>query len=201
MRGRLTPVACDFKCGFDRDDPRWERLGLPADLFRRPVRVRDRDQPAPHPPGPERRLRHQPARHDPGPTFGGGANSLVSCPGRRRDHLLGLRRQPVREDEGGRRICFKHWLAQSNVLFIIGGKSNNTDIFTTFRAMGDALREHFSAHGPTPLYVVVGRGGPKLIAGMGRCRTRSRPWACPTASASIWRSARSSTTRRPPTAG
>ena len=29
------------------------------------------------------------------------------------------------------------------------------------------LREHFSAHGPTPLYVVVGRGGPKLIAGMG----------------------------------
>jgi succinyl-CoA synthetase beta subunit len=25
--GRLTPVACDFKCGFDRDDPRWQRLG------------------------------------------------------------------------------------------------------------------------------------------------------------------------------
>src|SRR5438445_240584 len=22
-QGRLTPVACDFKCGFDRDDPRW----------------------------------------------------------------------------------------------------------------------------------------------------------------------------------
>ena len=65
------------------------------------------------------------------------------------------------------RICFKHWLAQSNVLFIIGGKSNNTDIFTTFRAMGDALREHFSTHGPTPLYVVVGRGGPNLIRGMG----------------------------------
>jgi hypothetical protein len=21
--GRLTPVACDFKCGFDRDDPSW----------------------------------------------------------------------------------------------------------------------------------------------------------------------------------
>ena len=80
------------------------------------------------------------------------------------------------------RICFKHWLAQSNVLFIIGGKSNNTDIFTTFRAMGDALREHFSAHGPTPLYVVVGRGGPNLIRGMGACRTRSRRWACPTGS-------------------
>ena len=33
--------------------------------------------------------------------------------------------------------------------------------------MGDALREHFSAHGPTPLYVVVGRGGPNLVRGMG----------------------------------
>ena len=33
--------------------------------------------------------------------------------------------------------------------------------------MGDALREHFAAHGPTPLYVVVGRGGPNLVRGMG----------------------------------
>ena len=32
-RGRITPVACDFKCGFDRDDPRWQRLNLPSDLF------------------------------------------------------------------------------------------------------------------------------------------------------------------------
>ena len=65
------------------------------------------------------------------------------------------------------RICYKHWLKQSNVLFIIGGKSNNTDIYETFRAMGDALREHFSVHGPTPLYVIVGRGGPNLVRGFG----------------------------------
>ena len=65
------------------------------------------------------------------------------------------------------RICYKHWLKQANVLFIIGGKSNNTDIYETFRAMGDALREHFSRHGPSPLYVVVGRGGPNLVRGMG----------------------------------
>ena len=64
-------------------------------------------------------------------------------------------------------ICFRHWLAQSNVLFIIGGKSNNTDIFETFRAMADALREHFAKHGPTPLFVVIGRGGPNLVRGMG----------------------------------
>ena len=67
-------------------------------------------------------------------------------------------------------ICFKHWLKQSNVLFIIGGKSNNTDIFETFRAMADALREHFSRHGATPLYVVIGRGGPNLVRGMGAMR-------------------------------
>jgi hypothetical protein len=33
--------------------------------------------------------------------------------------------------------------------------------------MGDALREHFSTYGPTPLYVVVGRGGPNLVRGLG----------------------------------
>jgi len=32
-KGRLTPVACDFKCGFDRDDPRVARLALPTHLF------------------------------------------------------------------------------------------------------------------------------------------------------------------------
>src|SRR5439155_21245634 len=68
------------------------------------------------------------------------------------------------------RICFKHWLKQANVLFIIGGKSNNTDIFETLRAMADALREHFSIHGPTPLYVVLGRGGPNLVRGMAALR-------------------------------
>ena len=72
------------------------------------------------------------------------------------------------------RICYKHWLKQANVLFIIGGKSNNTDIYETFRAMGDALREHFSRHGPTPLYVVVGRGGPNLVRGHGCARRHLR---------------------------
>jgi hypothetical protein len=33
--------------------------------------------------------------------------------------------------------------------------------------MGDALREHFRTRGPTPLYVVVGRGGPNLVRGLG----------------------------------
>jgi ATP citrate lyase citrate-binding len=32
------------------------------------------------------------------------------------------------------------------------------------------LREHFSAHGPSPLYVVVGRGGPNLVRGLAAMR-------------------------------
>lgn len=172
-QGRLTPVACDFKCGFDRDDPRWSRLNLPADLFA--VDYSDFEQEI-------NQLRTYQGQSDVyvinpagtilAPTFGGGANSLVT-------EMLGDN-AIISSDFGGNppyekmrevaRICFKHWLKQTNVLFIIGGKSNNTDIFETFRAMADALREHFSAHGPTPLHVVVGRGGPNLVRGMGAMR-------------------------------
>ncbi len=172
-KGRLTPVACDFKCGFDRDDPRWARLDLPAQLFA--VDYSDFEQEI-------NQLRTYQGQSDVfvinprgtilAPTFGGGANSLVT-------QMLGDE-AIISSDFGGNppyekmksvaRICFKHWLRQSNVLFIIGGKSNNTDIFETFRAMGDALREHFRQHGPTPLYVVIGRGGPNLTRGMGVMR-------------------------------
>src|SRR5437762_304793 len=167
--GRLTPVACDFKCGFDRDDPRWLRLKLPPHLFA--VDYSDFEQEI-------NQLRTHQGQSDVyvingegtilAPTFGGGANSLVT-------EMLGDD-AIISSDFGGNppyekmkevaRICFKHWLQQSNVLFIIGGKSNNTDIFETFRAMADALREHFSRLGPAPLYVVIGRGGPNLVRGM-----------------------------------
>jgi hypothetical protein len=68
------------------------------------------------------------------------------------------------------RIVYKYWLNQSNVLLIIGGKANNTDIFSTFKAMFDALREHIGKHGKPDIYVVVGRGGPNLIKGMAYAR-------------------------------
>ena len=172
-RGRLVPVACDFKCGFDRDDPRWQRLGLPAHLFAADYSAFEIEI---------NQLRTYQGQSDVyvinpegtilAPTFGGGANSLVS-------QMLG-EDAIISSDFGGNppyekmkevaRICFKHWLRQTNVLFIIGGKSNNTDIFETFRAMADALRDHISRHGPTPLYVVVGRGGPNLVRGMGALR-------------------------------
>jgi succinyl-CoA synthetase beta subunit len=169
-RGRLVPVACDFKCGFDRDDPRWERLGLPDHLFAADQSEFETEI---------NQLRTHQGQSDVyvinptgtilAPTFGGGANSLVT-------EVLG-EDAIISTDFGGNppyekmrevaRICFKYYLAQANVLFVIGGKSNNTDIFVTLRAIADALREHFSAHGPTPLFVVVGRGGPNLIRGMG----------------------------------
>lgn len=168
--GRLIPVACDFKGGFDRDDHRVARLGLPADLFAADTSEFEREV---------NELRTHQGQSDvfvinPGgtilaPTFGGGANSLVT-------ELLGDE-AIISSDFGGNppyekmksvaAICYRHWLSQANVLFIIGGKSNNTDIYETFRAMADALREHFAARGPTPLYVVVGRGGPNLVRGMG----------------------------------
>ena len=171
--GRLVPVACDFKCGFDRDDPRRERLKLPSSLFAGDYSDFEHEI---------NQLRTYQGQSDVfvinakgtilAPTFGGGANSLVT-------QALGDE-AIISSDFGGNppyekmhdvaRICFKYWLAQSNVLFIIGGKANNTDIYETFRAMADALREHFGAHGPTPLYVVVGRGGPNLVRGMGAMR-------------------------------
>ena len=168
--GRLTPVACDFKCGFDRDDPRVARLGLPDQLFASDISAFEQEV---------NQLRTHQGQSDVfvineegtilAPTFGGGANSLVT-------EVLGDA-AIISSDFGGNppyekmksvaSICYKHFLDQTNVLFIIGGKSNNTDILETFRGMGDALREHFATHGPVPLYVVVGRGGPNLVRGFG----------------------------------
>jgi len=168
--GSLIPVACDFKCGFDRDDPRVNRLSLPDDLF--VTEANDFEQEI-------NELRTYQGQSDVyvinekgtilAPTFGGGANSLVT-------EVLG-NDAIISSDFGGNppyekmnevmRICLKYYLKQSNVLFIIGGKANNTDIFVTFRAMADALRDYFSEHGPTPVYVVIGRGGPNVIRGMG----------------------------------
>ncbi|MEW8013705.1 MAG: ATP citrate lyase citrate-binding domain-containing protein [Candidatus Sedimenticola endophacoides] len=168
-KGRLVPVACDFKCSFDTDDPAWQRLDLPASLESGNYSAFELEV---------NELRTYQGQSDvfvvnesgtvTAMTFGGGANALVT-------ELLGDA-GTISSDFGGNppyekmydisRIVYKHWLAQSNVLFIIGGKANNTDIYNTFRAMADALRDYFAQHGPQPLFVVVGRGGPNLVRGM-----------------------------------
>jgi len=171
--GRLTPVACDFKCAFDDDDPNWKRLNLPEELDTSSYSEFEQEV---------NQLRTYQGQSDvfvineqgsiTAMTFGGGANALVT-------ELLGDA-ATISSDFGGNppyakmhdisRIVYKYWLEQSNVLFIIGGKANNTDIYETFRAMADALRDYFNSYGPRPLYVVVGRGGPNLIRGMGYLR-------------------------------
>lgn len=168
--GRAIPVACDFKCAFDGDDPNWKRLGLPVDFGSGELSDFEREV---------NQLRTYQGQSDvfvtndqgtvTAMTFGGGANALVT-------ELLG-EKGTISSDFGGNppyqkmfdiaRIVYRYWLRQSNVLLIIGGKANNTDIYETFRAMADALRDHFRTQGPAPLYVVVGRGGPNLIRGMG----------------------------------
>jgi succinyl-CoA synthetase beta subunit len=167
--GRLIPVACDFKGAFDTDDPAWKRLHLPSSLDSSTYSSFELEI---------NELRTYQGQSDVFVTnqdgtvtamsFGGGASALVT-------ELLGDV-GTISSDFGGNppyqkmydisRIVYRHWLEQTNVLFIIGGKANNTDIYTTFRAMGDALRDHFGSHGPRPLFVVVGRGGPNLISGM-----------------------------------
>jgi len=171
-KGRLLPVACDFKGSFDIDNPAWKRLGLPPHLFASDYSEFEQEI---------NQLRTYQGQSDvfiinprgtiTAPTFGGGANALVT-------ELLGDR-ATISSDFGGNppyakmndiaRIVFKYWLGQSNVLFIIGGKANNTDIYETFRAMADALKEHFQTN-PTPLFVVVGRGGPNLVRGLAYMR-------------------------------
>ncbi|MBF0427857.1 MAG: carboxylate--amine ligase [Magnetococcales bacterium] len=168
--GRLVPMACDFKCSFDGDDRNSKRLGLPDNLDN--TNLSDYELEV----NQLRTYQGQsdvyvinPAGSVTAMTFGGGANALVT-------ELLGDI-ATISSDFGGNPpyakmkqisdITYKHWLPQTNVLFIIGGKANNTDIYETFRAMGDGLRNYFNEHGPTPLFVVVGRGGPNLVQGLG----------------------------------
>lgn len=169
-KGRLVPVACDFKCAFDQDDPAWKRLDLPEELFESDLSDFELEV---------NQLRTYQGQSDvfvtneggsvTAMTFGGGASTLVT-------ELLGDV-GTISSDFGGNppyekmyeisSIVYKYWLEQSNVLFLIGGKANNTDIYETFRAMSDALRDYFNKNGPKPLFVVVGRGGPNLVRGLG----------------------------------
>ncbi|MCP4407454.1 MAG: carboxylate--amine ligase [Gammaproteobacteria bacterium] len=167
--GRLKAVACDFKCAFDTDDPNWKRLDLPHDEGGEDSSKFEKEV---------NQLRTYQGQSDvfvtnelgtvTSMTFGGGAASFVT-------ELLGDV-GTISSDFGGNppyqkmleisNIVYKYWLPQSNVLFIIGGKANNTDIYETFRAMADGLRDYFNTNGPKPLYVVIGRGGPNLVRGL-----------------------------------
>lgn len=167
--GRYIPMACDIKAGFDQDNPASRRAGLPETIFQSDTSPFEQEI---------NLLRTYQGQSDvlelnPNGTilpfmFGGGANSAAT-------ETLGSR-AIFASDFGGNppyekmyeiaRISFRHHLAAANVLLVIGGKANNTDIYVTFRGVFDALRDHYAEFGHKPLYVVVGRGGPNLISGM-----------------------------------
>lgn len=169
QEGRFIPMACDIKAAFDQDNPASKRTGLPEAIFSLDISPFESEI---------NRLRTYQGQSDvvdlnPNGTilpfmFGGGANSAAT-------ETLGDR-AIFSSDFGGNppyekiyeiaRIAFRHYLERANVLLVIGGKANNTDIYVTFRGMFDALRDHVATHGAKPVYVVVGRGGPNLIKGM-----------------------------------
>jgi succinyl-CoA synthetase beta subunit len=173
VNGRLVPYACDFKAQFDRDNKQYKRLNLPPEIFATEMTPFEDEI---------NQLRTYQGQSDvvvinPFGTvtsfmFGGGANSAAT-------EILS-EKATISSDFGGNppyekmyeiaRIVLKYWLKQSNVLLIIGGKANNTDIFITFKAIFDALRDYISQNGKPDVYVVVGRGGPNLIKGMSYAR-------------------------------
>ncbi len=166
---RYFPVACDFRAAFDQDNPAWRRLNLPQPILQAELTPFESEI---------NKLRTYQGQSDvlelnaQGSImpfmFGGGANSAAT-------EILGDQ-AIFSSDFGGNppyekmvqisRIAFDYWLDKANLLLIIGGKANNTDIFITFKGIFDALRDHSAKHGIRPIYVVIGRGGPNLIRGM-----------------------------------
>ncbi len=168
-KGGYIPIACDIKAGFDKDNPAWKRIGLPETIFQSDVTPFESEI---------NQLRTYQGQSDvlelnPNGTiipfmFGGGANSAAT-------ETLGTS-AIFSSDFGGNppyekmyeisRIVFKYWYEKANVLLIIGGKANNTDIYVTFKGIFDALRDHVAVHGRRPIYTVIGRGGPNLVKGL-----------------------------------
>lgn len=166
---KLIPIACDLKATFDQDNTAWKRIGLPQTIFQTDITQFE---------GEINQLRTYQGQSDvlelnPGGTiipfmFGGGANSAAT-------ETLGSA-AIFSSDFGGNppyekmyeisRIVFKHWMKNANVLLLIGGKANNTDIYVTFKGVFDALRDHFAKFEKKPIYTIIGRGGPNLIKGM-----------------------------------
>ena len=169
-QGRLAPVACDFKCGFDRDDPRVLRLGLPDQLFASDISAFEQEV---------NQLRTHQGQSDVfvinengtilAPTFGGGANSLVT-------EVLGMPRSSrrisaairLREDEGRGIDLLQALPWRSPTCSSSSAASRTTP--TSWKPSGawamrcaNISRHTDRCHSTS----VAGRGGPNLVRGFG----------------------------------
>lgn len=169
IENKYVPIACDLKAAFDQDNPAWRRLGLPPTIFQEDFTPFEAEI---------NLLRTYQGQSDvlqlnsEGSIlpfmFGGGASSAAT-------ETLGST-AIFSSDFGGNppyekmyaisRIVYKYWYDKADVLLIIGGKANNTDIYATFKGMFDALRDHVALHGKRSIYTIIGRGGPNLVRGM-----------------------------------
>lgn len=165
---RYIPVACNFNARLDQDNPLRKRLNLPEWIFHPDLSgfeaeinefstdKEQNDVVAINPKGTVTPF-----------MFGGDVNGAAT------EALL--QKATISSDFGGNppyekmyeisKIIYKYWLKQSNVLLIIGGKANDTNIFITFKAMFDALRDYVVENGKQRIYIVVGTEGPNLIKG------------------------------------
>ena len=167
VKDRYIPVACDIKAGLDKDNPAHKRLEYQEEIFSTDITPFENEV---------NMLRTYQGQSDvlelntSGTIlpfiFGGGANSAVT-------EVLG-HKAIMSSDFGGNPpyekmkaiadISFRHWLSRSNIILVIGGKANNTDIFVTFKAIFDSLKENIKLN--PDVQIVIGRGGPNLIKGM-----------------------------------
>jgi len=72
---------------------------------------------------------------------------------------------PYERMYGTAKRCFDYNLRKASLILILGGKANNTMIDITFQAIGDALADYVEEKGPLDIPVVIGRGGPRMVAG------------------------------------
>jgi len=164
--------ACDFKATFDENNIKFKGLGFELPEYPTMVDAFEEEM------NTWSASSHQGQAHvaDLGGKlilpmlFGGGASTIVI------ETLAQAGGDPMfLSDFGGNppyermkktaEICLRHKLADASLILILGGKANNTQIDITFTAIADALQEWVDDHGPHPIPVVIGRGGPGLVQG------------------------------------
>ena len=167
------PYICDFKAVFDEANFKFKNLG--SGLFEYPANVTFFEEEM----ASWSASSHRGQAHvtDLGGDkilpilFGGGASTIIV------ETLIQNGGSPIfLSDFGGNppyermfgtaKICFEHHLKKARLLLILGGKANNTAIDVTFKAIADALQAYVDEHGPIPIPVIIGRGGPQLVQGL-----------------------------------